>query len=221
MLVGYMRVSKTESSQVADLQRNALHAAGVDARHLYEERTSGNRDERPGLAACLKVLREGDTIVVWKLNRLGRDLRQLVNTAHDLTTRGIGFKVLTGHGASIDTTPPGGKFVLALFAALAEFDRELIAERYRAGMAAGRARGRPCGRRHKMTAAKLQLILAAMRQPETRVVDLAAEFGISRTTLYRYIAPDGTLRLDGRKLLSSQKTPNVAPEYTLKVSHAV
>src|SRR6059036_1014408 len=118
MLVGYVRVSKADGSQVTDLQRDALLAAGVDARHLYEDATSGKRDDRPGLAACLKALRDGDTLVVWKLDRLGRDLRHLVNTVHDLTARGIGFKVLTGHGATIDTSTAGGKLVFGFFGAL-------------------------------------------------------------------------------------------------------
>ena len=142
MLVGYTRVSKADGSQGTDLQRDALLAAGVDARHLYEDATSGKRADRPGLAECLKALREGDVLVVWKLDRLGRDLRHLVNTVHDLTSRGVGFKVLTGQGASIDTTTANGKLVFGIFAALAEFERELIVERTRAGLAAARARGR-------------------------------------------------------------------------------
>src|SRR3954471_9421968 len=146
MLVGYMRVSKADGSQVTDLQRDALLAAGVDARHLYEDMTSGKRDDRPGLAACLKALRAGDILVVWKLDRLGRDLRHLVNTVHDLTARGIGLKVLTGQGAAIDTTTAAGKLVFGIFAALAEFERELISERTRAGIASARARGRSGGR---------------------------------------------------------------------------
>src|SRR3954462_8696682 len=181
MLVGYVRVSKADGSQVTDLRRDALLAAGVDARHLYEDTTSGKRDDRPGLAACLKALREGDTLVVWKLDRLGRDLRPLLNTVHDLTTRGIGFKVLTGHGASIDTTSPGGKLVFGIFAALAEFERELIVERTRAGMAA-RARGRSGGRPYTMTAAKLRLAMAAMASRDTKVSVLCAELGITRQT---------------------------------------
>src|SRR5437764_4865825 len=205
MLVGYMRVSKADGSQVTDLQRDALLAAGVDARHLYEDATSGKRDDRPGLAACLKALREGDTLAVWKLDRLGRDLRHLVNTVHDLTARGVGFKVLTGHGASIDTTSPGGKLVFGIFAALAEFERELIVERTRAGMAAARARGRHGGRPYKMTAAKLRLAMAAMGQPETVVAALCAELGITRQTLYRHVDPKGGLRPDGQKLLAIAK----------------
>jgi DNA invertase Pin-like site-specific DNA recombinase len=205
MLVGYMRVSKTDGSQVTDLQRDALLAAGVDARYLYEDATSGKRDDRPGLTSCLKALREGDTLVVWKLDRLGRDLRHLVNTVHDLTVRGIGFKVLTGHGASIDTTSPSGKLVFGIFAALAEFERELIVERTKAGMAAARARGRVGGRRYKMTPAKLRLAMAAMGQPETRIGALCRELGITRQTLYRHVDPKGGLRSDGQKLLASQQ----------------
>ena len=106
MLIGYMRVSKSDGSQTIDLQRDALIAAGVDSAQIYEDRASGRLDARPGLGATLKVLRAGDTLVVWRLDRLGRNLRHLVNTVHDLTKRGVGFKVLTGHGASIDTTTP-------------------------------------------------------------------------------------------------------------------
>lgn len=196
-----MRVSKADGSQVTDLQRDALHAAGVDSRHLYEDAASGKRDDRPGLAACLKALREGDTLVVWKLDRLGRDLRHLVNVVHELTVRGIGFKVLSGHGASIDTTSPSGKLIFGIFASLAEFERELIVERTRAGLAAARARGRSGGRPYKMTAAKLRLAMAAMGKPETRVDELCVELGICRQTLYRHVAPDGSLRPDGQKLL--------------------
>lgn len=206
MLVGYMRVSKADGSQVTDLQHDALLAAGVDARHIYEDATSGKRDDRPSLTACLKALREGDTLIVWKLDRLGRDLRHLVNAVHDLTARGVGFKVLTGHGASIDTTTANGKLVFGIFAALAEFERELIVERTRAGLAAARARGRCGGRPYKMTAAKLRLAMAAMGQPETVVGALCAELGISRQTLYRHVDPKGSLRSDGKKLLGKPAT---------------
>jgi DNA invertase Pin-like site-specific DNA recombinase len=205
MLVGYMRVSKADGSQVTDLQRDALLAVGVDAGRIYEDAASGKRDDRPGLAACLKALRAGDTLVVWKLDRLGRDLRHLVNTVHDLTARGVGFKVLSGHGASIDTTSPGGKLVFGIFAALAEFERELIVERTRAGMAAARARGRSGGRPYTMTAAKLRLAMAGMASRDTQVSVLCAELGITRQTLYRHVGPDGSLRPDGKKLLSRGK----------------
>src|SRR5699024_6897972 len=120
--VGYMRVSKADGSQTTDLQRDALHAAGVpDPDQLYEDKASGTKDDRPELTNCLKALRDGDTLIVWKLDRLGRDLRHLVNIVHDLTERGIGLKVLTGQGAAIDTTTASGKLVFGIFAALAEF----------------------------------------------------------------------------------------------------
>ena len=202
MLIGYTRVSKADGSQTTDLQRDALVAGGVDPAHLYEDHASGKREDRPGLAACIKALRPGDTLVVWKLDRLGRDLRHLINTVHDLTGRGIGLKVLTGHGAAIDTTTAAGKLVFGIFAALAEFERELISERTMAGLASARARGRSGGRPFKMTAAKLRLAMAAMGQPETVVSKLCEELGITRQTLYRHVSPKGEMRPDGVKLLS-------------------
>lgn len=135
MLIGYMRVSKADGSQSTNLQRDALVLAGVGLKHVYDDQTSGKREDRPSLAACLKALRQGDTLVVWKLHRLGRDLRHLINTVHDLTACGVGLRVLTGHGAAIDTTSAAGKLVFGIFAALAEFARELIYERTVAGLA--------------------------------------------------------------------------------------
>ena len=202
MLVGYMRVSKADGSQSTDLQRDALLVAGVDPANLYEDHASGKKDDRPHLAACLKALRKGDTLLVWKLDRLGRDLRHLVNTVHDLTDRGIGLKVLTGEGAAIDTTTASGKLVFGIFAALAEFERALISERTVAGLAAARARGRTGGRPFKMTPAKVRLAMAAMGQRETKVGSLCKELGVTRQTLYRHVSPSGELRLDGAKLLS-------------------
>ncbi|TKB23496.1 recombinase family protein [Desulfopila sp. IMCC35006] len=202
MLIGYMRVSKTDGSQSTSLQQDAMIAAGVDPVHIYEDQASGKKDDRPGLAACLKALREEDTLIVWKLDRLGRNLHHLVNTVHNLTSRGIGLKVLTGHGASIDTTSAAGKLVFGIFAALAEFERELIAERTRAGLASARARGRTGGRPFKMTPAKIRLAMAAMGHKETSVSSLCKELGITRQTLYRHVSPKGELRPDGVKLLS-------------------
>ena len=205
MLVGYMRVSKADGSQSTDLQRDALIAAGVDPDNLYEDQASGKKDGRPQLAACLKGLRNGDTLLVWKLDRLGRDLRHLVNTVHDLTDRGIGLKVLTGEGAAIDTTTASEKLVFGIFAALAEFERALISERTIAGLAAARARGRNGGRPYKMTAAKVRLAMAAMGQKETHIGDLCKELGVTRQTLYRHVSPSGGLRPDGAKLTGKTK----------------
>ena len=201
MLIGYMRVSKADGSQVLDLQRDALLAAGVDPVRLYEDRASGKRDDRPGLEACLKSLRRGDTLVAWKLDRLGRDLRHLVTLAHELTGRGVGLRVLAGEGATIDTTTPNGRLMFGVFAALAEFERELIVERTKAGLASARARGRHGGRPYKMTPAKLRLAQAAMGRRDTGVGELCAELGVTRQTLYRHVDPEGRLRPDGERLL--------------------
>jgi DNA invertase Pin-like site-specific DNA recombinase len=203
MLLGYMRVSKADGSQVVDLQRDALVAAGVTAGHLYEDLASGRRDDRPGLASCVKALRQDDTLVVWKLDRLGRDLRHLVNLVHELTQRGIGLKVLAGEGGAIDTSTATGKLVFGIFASLAEFERALITERTKAGIAAARARGRKGGAPFKMTAAKLRLAQAAMGKAGTRIGPLCKELGVSRQTLYRHVAPDGAVREHGQKLLGS------------------
>lgn len=198
-----MRVSRADGGQVVDLQRDALRAAGVASERLYEDRASGRREDRPGLTACLKALRRGDVLVVWKLDRLGRDLRHLVNLVQGLADRGGGLKVLTGQGAAIDTTTPAGKLAFGIFAAIAEFERELIVERTKAGLAAARARGRRGGRPYKMTPAKLRLAMAAMADVETNVGDLCRELGITRQTLYRHVDPAGVPREDGRRLLAS------------------
>jgi DNA invertase Pin-like site-specific DNA recombinase len=207
VLIGYMRVSKADGSQVLDLQRDALLAAGAASDRLYQDHASGKRDDRPGLDACLKSLRNGDTLVAWKLDRIGRDLRHLVNLVHDLTTRGVGLRVLAGEGAAIDTTTANGRLMFGFFAALAEFERELIVERTRAGLASARSRGRNGGRPFKMTPAKLRLAQAAMGQPGTKVADLCTELGVSRQTLYRHVSPKGVLRPDGSALLARRRTP--------------
>ena len=186
MLVGYARVSKADGSQSLDLQVDALAEAGVAPTAVYSDRASGKADARPGLDACLKALRGGDTLVVWKLDRLGRNLRHLVNTVHELTEAGIGLKVLTGQGAAIDTTTPAGQLVFAIFAA--------------------RARGRTGGRPYTMTPAKIRLAAAAMSQRDTSASALCAELGISRQTLYRYVSPTGQLRPDAVTLLARAKT---------------
>jgi len=201
MLIGYMRVSKADGSQVLDLQRDALIAAGVKPSRLYEDEASGKKDDRPGLNACLKSLREGDTLFVWKLDRLGRNLRHLVNTVHDLMERKIGFRVLSGQGANIDTTTASGRLVFCIFAALAEFERDLIRERTIAGLASARARGRNGGRPFTMTPAKLRLAQAAMAKRDTKVGDLCKELGVTRQTLYRFVGPKGELRADATRLL--------------------
>lgn len=203
-LIGYVRVSKADGSQALNLQRDALLNAGVDSRMIYEDYASGKRDDRSGLNSCLKALRSDDTLVVWKLDRLGRDLRHLVNTVDDLSKRGIGFRVLTGQ-TPFDTSSAQGKLMFGIFASLAEFERELIRERTIAGLQSARARGRIGGRKPTMTPAKIRLAQAAMGKPETIVADLCDELGVSRQTLYRYIGPDGSLRADAMKVLGVQE----------------
>jgi DNA invertase Pin-like site-specific DNA recombinase len=201
MLIGYARVSKADGTQSLDLQRDALTAAGVAESRIYLDHASGKRDDRPGLVACLKALQPGNTLVVWKLDRLGRDLAHLVATVRGLEENGVGFRVLAGQGAEIDTGTAGGRLIFGIFAALAEFERDLIRERVQAGLAAARARGRRGGAPYKMTHAKLRLAQAAMGKPETSVGALCRELGVSSQTLYRHVSPEGELRPDGRKLL--------------------
>ncbi len=203
MLIGYARISKADGSQSLDLQRDALIAAGVPAERIYEDQASGARDDRPGLEACLRSLREGDVLVVWKLDRLGRTLTHLVNTVRDLSDRGIGLRVLTGQGAEIDTTTSAGRMIFGIFATLAEFERDLIRERTMAGLAAARARGRKGGRKFALTKAQVRLAQSAMSNRDTSVAALAAELGVKPVTLYRYVDANGNLRDHGRRVLSA------------------
>jgi len=202
MLIGYSRVSKSDGSQVLDLQRDALIAAGVSVHHIYEDFASGRKDDRPGLTACLKALQPGNTLVVWKLDRLGRDLKHLVSLVELLNQRQVGLKVLAGSGAQIDTTSANGRLVFGIFAALAEFEAELILERTQAGLAAARARGRVGGRPRKITPTTLKMAMAAMADPEKQPKDIAQRLGITTTTLYTYVNGDGSLKEAGTKLLS-------------------
>lgn len=203
-LIGYMRVSKADGSQTLDLQKDALIAAGVSREMIYEDQASGKRDDRSGLENCVKALRSGDTLLVWKLDRLGRDLRHLVNLVDDLGHRGVALKVLTGQG-QFDTSSPQGKLMFGIFGTLAEYERELIRERTIAGLASARSRGRIGGRKTVMTPAKIRLAQASMGKPETSVVDLCAELGVSRQTLYRHVGPDGSLRPDGEKVMTGDR----------------
>jgi DNA invertase Pin-like site-specific DNA recombinase len=201
MKIGYVRVSKADGTQSLDLQLDALSTAGIKFQDIYQEKASGAKEDRAELENCIRALRPGDTLVVWKLDRLGRNLKHLVNLIHDLTQREIGLQVLTGQGANIDTTTSSGKLIFAVFAALAEYERDLIRERTIAGLASARSRGRKGGRPFKMTPAKLRFAMAAMGKPETQIGPLCKELGITKQTLYRHLAPNGELREDGKKLL--------------------
>ena len=157
--------------------------------------------DRPGLENCLRALREGDVLLVWRLDRLGRSFPHRVETVTALEERGVGLRVLSGEGAVVDSTSPAGRLTFRLFAALAEFEREQIAERTRAGLAAARARGRTVGRPRVMTRAKLRIAQAAMANRATNVRDLCDELGVSVPTLYRHISPEGKLRERGRRVM--------------------
>lgn len=201
MFIGYVRVSKSDGSQVLDLQKDALREAGVEEIRIYEDLASGRKDDRPGLKGCLKSLQPGNTLVIWKLDRLGRDLKHLIHLVEDLKNKNIGLKVLAGAGAQIDTTTPNGKMIFGLFAVLAEFERELIIERTRAGLAAARARGRKGGRPRKMDKATLTMAMAAMADPKSIAAEVAKRLGMTTTTLYMYVNGDGSPKEEGTKLL--------------------
>ena len=201
MLIGYARVSKADNSQVLDLQIDALTNAGVNEENIYTDKISGSKDERPGLENCLKALREDNILVVYKLDRLGRNLKHLIQTVEDLTNRKIGFKVLSGQGVNIDTTTPAGKMIFSIFGALAEFERELIRERTIAGITAARARGRMGGRKFNLTKAQVRLAEASMKNRDTSVTELCKELKITRATLYKYISPTGELRDYAKRVL--------------------
>ena len=203
MLIGYMRVSKSDGTQTLDLQCDALLAAGVAPEQIYADRASGRKDDRPGLATCLQALQPGDTLTVWKLDRLGRNLKHLISVVDDLQQRQVGFKVLAGAGVQIDTTTANGRLVFGIFAALAEFETELIRERTRAGLAAARARGRRGGRPRKMTQEALRTAMAAMRDQSTSARTVARRLGVTTTTLYMYVNRDGSLKQAGQALLTA------------------
>src|SRR3954447_7648965 len=180
MLIGYARISTDD--QNLDLQRDALTKAGCE--QIYTDRVSGTKASRPGLTEALSHLRSGDTLVVWRLDRLGRSLRHLIDTITDLQERGIGFKSLT---ESIDTTTSGGRLVFNIFASLAEFEREIIRERTNAGLQAARSRGKLGGRPKALTEKQVQMLRRMSAEPDTSIDDICKTLGISRMTYYRYM----------------------------------
>ncbi len=197
MLIGYMRVSTADQS--LDLQRDALAAVGCE--RIYEDICSGIVTDRPGLARSLEMLRVGDTLIVWKLDRIGRSLAHVVDLVGGLQGRGVGLRVLTG---GIDTTSASGRLIFGIFATLAEFERDLIRERTLAGLAAARARGRLGGRPRLMSRAKLRTAMAMMADRDNSAGDVADQLGISLSTLYAYVDGKGAAKPRGLKLLRSQ-----------------
>lgn len=205
MHIGYARVSKTDGTQTTHLQRDALIGAGVEPENLFEDQASGRSLDRPGLALCLRTLRKGDTFLVWKLDRLGRNLQHLLQIVRDLEKKEIGFRVLSGSGAEIDTSTANGRLIFGIFASLSEFEHELIKERTRAGLAAARARGRRGGGKWKMTPLKIEIARAVLSKRSSSVSTLCKELKITRQTLYRYLSPEGDLRDYGKRMLINPK----------------
>ena len=180
MLIGYARISTTE--QTLDLQRDALEKA--ECEKIFTDTVSGTKAERKGLEEALSHLRRGDTLVVWRLDRLGRSLRHLIDTITELHDRGVGFKSLQ---ENIDTTTSGGKLVFHIFGALAEFEREIIKERTQAGLASARSRGKVGGRPKALTPKEVQMLNNMAADKSLTVSDVCKALGIGRTTFYRYV----------------------------------
>lgn len=193
MLIGYARVSTTD--QNLNLQKDALSAVGCE--RLFTDTVSGAKVQRPGLTAALNECRPGDTLVVWKLDRLGRSLPHLVEVVRDLGVRGIGFKSVQ---EQIDTTTSGGKLIFHLFAALAEFERDLIRERTKAGLAAARARGRTGGRPKGIDRKKQQAAVALKQDTKRSVREICEIVGISRNTYYKYTRMNETPAAPQRRM---------------------
>jgi DNA invertase Pin-like site-specific DNA recombinase len=184
MLIGYARISTLDQNLA--LQRQALSAAGCE--RIFEDAMSGLRADRPGLSQVVDHLRDGDTLVVWKLDRLGRSVKGLVELVESLHTRGVQFKSLTD---VIDTSSPSGRFFFHVMASLAQMERELIAERTKAGLVAARQAGRVGGRKRSMTPAKIEAAKTLLKQG-TPAKDVAATLGVSVPTLYRWV-PAGAM----------------------------
>ena len=176
--IGYARVSTADQDLAPQL--DVLRAKGCEP--IYSEHASGKHADRPELAQAMKALRAGDTLVVWRLDRLGRSLPDLIATVNELASRGIAFESAT---EAIDTTTASGKLVFNIFASLADFERHLIGERTRAGLAAGRARGRMGGRPPALTSRQLREARLLLTDPDATVTAVAERYGVSRTTLYK------------------------------------
>lgn len=179
MLIGYMRVSSESDRQNFDLQRDALLKAGVDARHIFEDRASGSRHDRPGLAKVLDFISTGDTLIVWKLDRLGRSLTHLLEIINTLKLKGVAFKSIT---EGMDTTTPMGEMLFHVFGALAQYELDLTRERVRAGLEAARNRGKIGGRPTAIGKEKINAIISALDNGMTKA-SICRNFGVKRSTL--------------------------------------
>lgn len=186
MKIGYARISTADQS--LDLQTDALKAAGCEK--VFQDVASGAKDERKGLADTIAYARAGDVLTVWKLDRLGRSLKHLIETVNRLHEKGVGFASVQ---ENIDTTTPGGKLIFHIFGALAEFERELIRERTNAGLKAARARGRKGGRKEKLTPKQVEMARAMVNNPNISISSICETFKISKPTLYRYVPAHGKI----------------------------
>ena len=193
MKIGYARISTHE--QTLDLQRDALRAAGCDPDHIYADQVSGSSPglERPGLGEALAYARTGDQLVIWRLDRLGRSVKDLIEQVANLEAQGIELVSLQ---ESIDTTTPDGRALFHMCGVFAEFERNLLSERTKAGLAAARARGRRGGRKPKVTVAQLDRAGELMRERRLTVREISRLIGLAPNTLYRYLTPDGERRSD-------------------------
>lgn len=194
MLIGYMRISSDNDRQSTALQRDALIAAGVDPRHLFEDKASGARDDRPGLQTCLHYTKAGDTLVVWKLDRLGRSLPHLLDIVAGLRGKGVAFRSLT-EGMNTDT--PHGELLFQIFGALAQYERALTRERVQAGLAAAQRRGKRGGRPRAIEPEKLEAIIAALDGGASKAA-VCRSFGIARSTLLDTLTRAGWVGLKDR-----------------------
>jgi DNA invertase Pin-like site-specific DNA recombinase len=183
MLIGYARVSTNE--QNLDLQLDSFKKAGVSEKHIYTDKITGTKEARKGLEQALSHLREGDTLVVWRLDRLGRSLKDLIERVTALKAQGVAFKSIT---ENIDTATASGQLVFHIFGALAEFERNLIKERTMAGLEAARARGRKGGRpKLKVSSSKVAMARKLYADETNTIPDICKTLNISRATLYRYL----------------------------------
>jgi DNA invertase Pin-like site-specific DNA recombinase len=214
MHLGYARVSTQD--QNPNLQLDALRQAGCEK--LFTEKASGAQRERPQLQAALDYMRQSDTLVVWKLDRLARSLKQLIETVEELEQRGIGFRSLT---ESIDTTTSGGRLVFHIFAALAEFERSIIRERTRAGLDAARARGRVGGRPRALSEKDRGIVAALLRDPSLTVKEIAQRLDVAPSTIYAHFPGGRAALTSGRHLPAADTEPGQRARGTAAAIRAI
>lgn len=204
MLIGYARVSTDD--QRLDMQQDALVKEGVEFEWIYDEHVSGAKTKRPKLDECMKALRKGDTLVVYRLDRLGRNLRELIDILDLLEKHEIGFKSLS---ESIDTTTPGGRLIFHIFGAVAQFERDVISERTKAGLKAARARGARGGRRPKLSKKQVMQAQHMLQDPTVTMGDVAKMFSVAPATVYRAIEREEKKIWAMKSVTTDEKTVKV------------